>query len=41
MEELLERLRWMLNLPISATAEDIIAELNKLVAQIKEKQVLL
>ena len=36
-EELLERLRWMLNLPISATAEDIIAELNKLTAQIQEK----
>ncbi|RKG41456.1 MULTISPECIES: phage protease [Acinetobacter] len=36
MEELLERLRWMLNLPISATAEDIIAELNKLTAQIQE-----
>ena len=35
-EELLERLRWMLNLPISATAEDIIAELNKLVAQLQE-----
>lgn len=35
-EELLERLRWMLNLPISATAEDIIAELNKLTAQIQE-----
>jgi hypothetical protein len=31
----------MLNLPISATAEDIIAELNKLVAQIQEPQVLL
>lgn len=36
-EELLERLRWMLNLPISATAEDIIAELNKLVSQLNEK----
>jgi phage I-like protein len=35
-EELLERLRWMLNLPISATAEDIIAELNKLTAQIQD-----
>ncbi|OTG87694.1 hypothetical protein B9T31_04135 [Acinetobacter sp. ANC 4558] len=36
-EELLERLRWMLNLPISATAEDIIAELNKLIVQLNEK----
>lgn len=35
-EELLERLRWMLNLPISATAEEIIAELNKLIAQIQD-----
>lgn len=35
-EELLERLRWMLNLPISATAEDIIAELNKLASQLNE-----
>ncbi|MZI89707.1 hypothetical protein F6X50_11465 [Dickeya dianthicola] len=34
MDELLERLRWMLNLPISATADDIIAELNKLIDQI-------
>lgn len=36
-EELLERLRWMLNLPVSATAEDIIAELNKLASQLNEK----
>jgi len=36
-EELLERLRWMLNLPVSATAEDIITELNKLAAQMSEK----
>ena len=35
-EELLEHLRWMLNLPISATAEEIIAELNKLIAQIQD-----
>ncbi len=41
MEELLEQLRWMLNLPLSATAEEILAELNKLSAQIKEKQALL
>ncbi|GEM_PF-389819 len=37
MEELLEQLRWMLNLPLSATAEEITAELSKLQAQIKEK----
>lgn len=37
MEELLEQLRWMLNLPLSATAEEVLAELNKLSAQIKEK----
>ena len=36
-EDLLERLRWMLNLPISATAEDIMAELSKLTDQIAEK----
>lgn len=37
MDELLEQLRWMLNLPLSATAEEILAELGKLQAQIKEK----
>lgn len=37
MEELLEQLRWMLNLPLSATAEEITAELEKLKTQIKEK----
>ena len=36
-EDLLERLRWMLNLPISATAEDIMAELSKLTDQIAER----
>jgi phage I-like protein len=30
MDELLERLRWMLNLPVTSTAEDIIAQLDKL-----------
>ncbi|RQZ65525.1 hypothetical protein DF052_26545 [Burkholderia glumae] len=30
MDELLERLRWMLNLPVTATAEDISAQLDKL-----------
>lgn len=34
VDELLERLRWMLNLPITATAEDITAELNKLIDQL-------
>lgn len=34
-EELLERLRWMLNLPVTATADEIIAELMKAVDQIK------
>jgi phage I-like protein len=40
MDELLEQLRWMLNLPLSATAEEILAELGKLQQQIKEKRVL-
>ena len=37
MEELLEQLRWMLNLPLSATAEEVMAELGKLQAQISDK----
>jgi phage I-like protein len=37
MDELLEQLRWMLNLPLSATAEEITAELGKLQSQIQEK----
>ncbi|QNX03339.1 phage protease [Acinetobacter seifertii] len=37
MDELLEQLRWMLNLPLSATPEEVMAELNKLIAQIKDK----
>ncbi|MCQ4171734.1 phage protease [Hafnia paralvei] len=36
MDELLERLRWMLNLPITSTAEDIIAELDKLIGQLSD-----
>lgn len=36
MDELLERLRWMLNLPISADANDILAELNKLITRIED-----
>jgi phage I-like protein len=35
MEELLEQLRWMLNLPVGATADDIKAQLQKLIEQIK------
>ena len=37
MDKLLEQLRWMLNLPLSATAEEIMAELAKLQGQIKDK----
>ncbi|VVE35286.1 phage protease [Pandoraea fibrosis] len=35
MEPLLERLRWLLNLPIASTADDIIRELDKLKAQLE------
>lgn len=31
MNELLERLQWLLNMPVGATAEDITAQLNKLI----------
>ncbi|MGK0739542.1 phage protease [Yokenella regensburgei] len=34
VDELLEQLRWMLNLPITATAEDIKAELQKLIERL-------
>lgn len=34
MDELLERLRYFLNLPITATADECVAELNKLISQI-------
>ncbi|MFD2012959.1 phage protease [Acinetobacter vivianii] len=37
MDELLEHLRWMLNLPLAATPEEIKAELSKLQQQITEK----
>lgn len=37
MDELLEMLRYWLNLPVTSTAEEISAELSKLQAQIKEK----
>lgn len=36
--ELLEQLRWMLNLPLSATADDIKAELQKLIDKISNGQ---
>ncbi|HEX5276497.1 MAG TPA: phage protease [Fluviicoccus sp.] len=36
LKELLERLRYMLNLPTLATAEDLIAELQKLIAAINQ-----
>lgn len=35
LEELLERLRWMFNLPTLATADDILTEVNKAVELIK------
>lgn len=35
MDELLEQLRWLLNLPVGATAEDTIAQLQKLIDQLK------
>ncbi|PTQ91266.1 phage protease [Agitococcus lubricus] len=38
MDELLERLRWMLNLPISATVDEVKAELQKLAAMLTEGQ---
>lgn len=35
MTELLEQLRWLLNLPVTSTAEDVTAELQKAIDQIK------
>ncbi len=35
MPELLEQLRWLLNLPVTSTADDITAELQKAIDQIK------
>lgn len=35
MDELLEQLRWFLGLPLSATEDDILAELQKLINKIK------
>ncbi len=46
MDELIQQLQWMLNLPITATTEEIIAELQKLIQrlqgteQVANKQVL-
>jgi len=36
MDELLEQLRWMLNLPLTSTPDDVKAELQKLIGMIKE-----
>lgn len=36
MDELLEQLRWLLNLPVGATAEDILAQLQKLTEAVKQ-----
>jgi phage I-like protein len=36
MDELLERLRYFLGVPITATATEIVTELNKLIGQIKD-----
>lgn len=36
MDELLEQLRWMLNLPVGSTSEEIQAQLQKLIGLIKE-----
>ncbi|WP_375591723.1 phage protease [Chitiniphilus eburneus] len=38
MDELIEQLRWLLNLPVGATADDIKAQLQKLIAQLSEGQ---
>lgn len=35
-KELLEQLRWLLNLPVGSTAEDILAQLQKLTEAVKE-----
>lgn len=38
MNELLEQLRWLLNLPVTSTAEEVTAELQKAIDQIKVAQ---
>lgn len=35
MDELIEQLRWLLNLPVGASADDIAAHLQKLITQLK------
>ncbi|MBN3900792.1 phage protease [Serratia marcescens] len=37
-DELLQQLRWMLNLPLSSTADDIKAELQKLINRLSDNQ---
>lgn len=38
MDELLEQLRWLLNLPVGATADDVKAQLQKLMDQLGQTQ---
>lgn len=38
MDELLEQLRWLLNLPVGATADDVKAQLQKLIDQLSSGQ---
>ncbi|SOZ12076.1 phage protease [Cupriavidus taiwanensis] len=38
MDELLEQLRWLLNLPVGATADDVKAQLKKLIEQLSPGQ---
>lgn len=38
MDELLEQLRWLLNLPVGSTSEDVAAQLQTLIDQIKQEQ---
>ena len=38
MDELIEQLRWLLNLPVGATADDIKAQLQKLINQLSDGQ---
>lgn len=38
MEELLEQLRWLLNMPVGATAEDVTAQLKKLIESLSGGQ---
>jgi phage I-like protein len=40
VDELMERLRWMLNLPIAATKDEIIAQLNRLISQLSGTEAL-